>query len=358
MPKSIFETPAIQSGKSFDWAVSRWWILLIAMTMMIWSTISTDVRAVEPEMQTNQAWIENLKKGDALKIDGTKEAFEFVFSRLPDRVFVFPTENYYYFTFPANGLIYAGNLRLAAQDRDDGVIHFAAFMQANQSSPSGEMMYKAMSIDDGVEVEKLTPFSYRVSHKLKSVIFQLNDVSAIKPPEEIVAKGEKYIGLVVDESGIRFFLFYNEIHRLFSYVLDETDGVLDQFDQTETDGRILLGRRTGFAFYNHHYLDRRVLIGVHGANTVVNNYYDGPADQLPENHIANDNLRQSIVDSDPSVKGELDEFGYFMSGEGRYLISPYSQYLHIEELDGYEQCASNADLDAEVYDACFISEDG
>lgn len=48
-----------------------------------------------------------------------------------------------------------------------------------------------------------------------------------------------------------------------------------------------------------------MLIGVHGANTVVNNYYDGPADQLPENHIVNDNLRKSIVDSDLTMKDAL-----------------------------------------------------
>ena len=139
--------------------------------------------------------------------------------------------------------------------------------------------------------------------------------------------------------------------------MDETDGVLDQFVPTSQGGRILIGLRPGFALYDHHYLNRRVLIGVHGNNTIVNNYYDGPADQLPENHIQNDNLRKSIVDADPSVKGELDEFGYFSSGEGRYLIAPYMQYLSLEELDGYDQCANHPEISAELYDACFISED-
>jgi hypothetical protein len=140
-------------------------------------------------------------------------------------------------------------------------------------------------------------------------------------------------------------------------VLNETGEVFDQLDKTELSERILVGQRTGFAFYNHHHLDRRVLIGVHGANTVVNNYFDGPADQLPENHIVNDNLRKSIIDSNPSMKDRLDAFGYLKSGEGRYLIVPYIQYYTIEELAGYDQCATDTNLATKFYDACFVSGD-
>ncbi|MEM9330586.1 MAG: hypothetical protein AAGA53_04625 [Pseudomonadota bacterium] len=308
-----------------------------------------------PKLTTNQSLIENQKTGSALEINNVQEAFEFVFSQLPDRVFVYPTENYYYFTFPANGVIYAGNLRLAAQDRDKGILHFATFRQANQAAEAGEMLYKPFTQADGVTVEKNSAFSYRVSYKNKSVIFDLNDVSDIQPPASIVAEGEKYLGLVVDESGFRFFLFYNEKHKLFAYILDETSVVPDQLLETPISNRIKIGARSGFAFYDHHYLDRRILIGVHGANTIVNNYFDGPADQLPENHIKNDNLRKAIVDSDPNVKGAIDKFGYFKNGAGRYLVAPYIQYLWPDELSGYEQCASDKTLTQEIYDACFYA---
>ena len=196
-----------------------------------------------------------------------------------------------------------------------------------------------------------------MTYKDKQVVFQLNDVSAVVPPKEIIAEGEKYLGLVADESGVRFFLFYNEKHKVFAYVLDETVDPLDQFIETEPGSRTLVGLRTGFAFYDHHHLDRRVLIGVHGANTVVNNYFDGPADQLPENHIKDDNLRKAIVDSDERAKGMLDTFGYFKGGEGRYLIVPYIQYLSTEELRGYNECASDKSLPKETYDACFFADD-
>ncbi len=322
----------------------------LAMTAML-----TPAIASANNLHTNQAWIEQMQQSSQLVINNADDAFEHVFSQLPERVFVYPTENYYYFTFTAGGVTYAGNLRLAAQDRDKGIIHFAAFTQANAATEAGEMMYKTLSAKDGVKVEKLAPLSYRVTWKNKPVEFQLNDVSTIKPPADIVAAGEKYLGLVADESGLRFFLFYNETHKIFAYVLDETGSVLEQFNTLKQDGRIWLGQRTGFAFYDHHHLDRRVLIGVHGGNTIVNNYHDGPADQLPENHIKDDELRKAIVASDPAMDGKLDGFGYLTSGEGRYLIAPYSQYETVEELEGYDTCASDPDMAPEIYDACFTA---
>ena len=255
--------------------------------VMVVSVPALSAGDASPKLATNQAWIENLQAGSKLKVENVEDALGIVFSRLPDEVFVYPTENYYYFTFPADGVIYAGNMRLAAQDRDKGIIHFAAFQQANQSSQAGEMLYKALSADDGVKVEKLGPFSYRVTYREKPVVFKLNDVSAIRPPSHIIAVGEKYLGLVADESGLRFFLFYNQTHKIFSYVLDEATDVLDQFNLTKQNGRILVGQRTGFVVYDHHYLDRRVLIGVHGANTVVNNYYDGPAHNIDKSLLLN-----------------------------------------------------------------------
>ena len=327
---------------------------LVAVTL----TLSQPASASDQiELRTNQSWVESLQRSAPVKFDNAMDAFSLVFSKLPDKVFVFPTENYYYYTFSAHGVIYAGNLRLAAQDRDQGILHFAILKQANAANDSSEIMYKALHAADGVKVEKVSDFAYRVTFKGKVVLFQLNDVSSIVPPKEIVADGERYLGAVFDESGIRFFLFYNARLKVFAYVLDETAPVLDLFMPMEKDSRILIGHRTGFALYRHHHLKRKVLIGVHGGNTVVNNYYDGPADQLPENHIKDDNLRKSIIDSDPNVAGQLDPFGYLNSGEGRYLIVPYTQYLDTSELADYDVCATSKEVGPDRYDGCFISSD-
>jgi len=45
------------------------------------------------------------------------------------------------------------------------------------------------------------------------------------------------------------------------------------------------------------------------------------------------------------------------TGEGRYLIAPYTQYETTGELAGYDQCADDPDTAAEIYDACFTAGD-
>ena len=53
--------------------------------------------------------------------------FTFVLGNLPDRVKVYPTENYYYFSFFHDHVRYAGNIRLDVIDRDEGKVHFAYY---------------------------------------------------------------------------------------------------------------------------------------------------------------------------------------------------------------------------------------
>src|SRR6185295_3505585 len=109
-------------------------------------------------------------------------------------------------------------------------------------------------------------------------------------------------------------------------------GVADDLVPAKPAGRISIGRRTGFAFYRDHRIERKILIGVFAANSELNNYFDGPFDQLPENFIEGDSLRQAIIASDPSVKGQIDRLGNFADGEGRYLIHPYMLYRRQAEL--------------------------
>ncbi|MFY9626042.1 MAG: hypothetical protein WAJ91_16890, partial [Rhodoplanes sp.] len=52
-----------------------------------------------PQIKTNQSYIEEVDRQTKLAIDDPMAVFTFVFNSLPDRVKVYPTENYYYFTF-------------------------------------------------------------------------------------------------------------------------------------------------------------------------------------------------------------------------------------------------------------------
>src|SRR5262245_60318212 len=73
-----------------------------------------------PSIQTNQAYVEEVTRATSINVDDPMSVFGYMMSKLPERVKVFPTENYYYFGFIHNGIRYAGNIRLDASNRDEG----------------------------------------------------------------------------------------------------------------------------------------------------------------------------------------------------------------------------------------------
>jgi hypothetical protein len=54
---------------------------------------------------------------------------------------------------------------------------------------------------------------------------------------------------------------FNTRLKIFHYVLDETGKVADSFFSPKGKDRILVGKRTGFAFYKDHHRNRKILIG-------------------------------------------------------------------------------------------------
>ena len=54
-----------------------------------------------PELQTQQSLVEQLSQPTVLDVRDPLAVFAFVINSLPDRVKVYPTENYFYFTFTA-----------------------------------------------------------------------------------------------------------------------------------------------------------------------------------------------------------------------------------------------------------------
>src|SRR3954452_25307594 len=67
-----------------------------------------------PRLETNESYVEEVLRPSTLAVGDIMAVFGYVFDSLPDRVKVFPTENYYYFSFFHNGIRYAGNFRLDA----------------------------------------------------------------------------------------------------------------------------------------------------------------------------------------------------------------------------------------------------
>ncbi len=311
-----------------------------------------------PELHTNQQFIENMGTPSKVKIDDIDAVFSMVLHRLGDVVHVYPTENYYYFSFFHNGMTYSGNFRLGVTDRDQGKIHFTYYPTYNGWRRDPIDKYKIYGPGDGVEVAKVDDLNYRVSYRGKSVVFALNDLRDVKPPAAIMNPDETYIGPVFDESGMQFYLLYNSRLKVFHYILNETDGIPDALDVSDFSPRILIGQRTGFAFYLDKNKPRKILIGVFAENSNVNNYLDGPFDQLPDNFIRGETLRKALVDFVPELKGHITRYGFWKNGESRYLIGPYYYYTYPEQLALFDECATSPDMSGDYYYKCFLVQDG
>ena len=158
-----------------------------------------------PHLTTNEVEIVEALRPSTLAIDDPVAVFAYVLGQLPERVQVYPTENYYYFRFIHNGVPYAGNIRLAAANRDQGEVNFSYNEQPADWNEDPPNRHAALGAAQGVTVEKLAPLVYRIalSQSLggKSVTFALNDLSQVKPPAGFLAADETFIGPSFDEFG-------------------------------------------------------------------------------------------------------------------------------------------------------------
>ncbi len=329
---------------------------LMLLALPLPSAFAGDPGPDAPKLKTEQEYLEELTRDTKLDINDPLAVFDFVMSSLPERVKIYPTENYFYFTFMHKGVTYAGNIRLDASDRDQGYVNFAYFEEYAYWRQPDEPIYRHLNATDGVTVEKLDKFSYRVSFRGKSVIFDLNDLSNVKPPEGMLNPNEDYLGPIYDESGIQFYLVFNKDLKVFHYILNESGPVPEVFDQSKVSDRIIVGRRTSFAFYKDKKRDRKILIGVFEGNTQLNNYFDGPFDQLPDNFQEGDALRKAILTILPEYEGKLDRWGSLPDGSERYAITPYMYYASVDDLAYFDKCVNDKNRPEDQYYACFSVE--
>jgi hypothetical protein len=304
------------------------------------------------QVQSNEPAAAEASPQIALAIDDPVAVFGFVFGQLPEHVQITPTENYFYLRFTRGGVSYAGNIRLAAADRDQGKVHFAYSEQPIDWNPDPKTYHVVLGREHGIAVDKAGPLTYRVTRGAKSVSFVLNDLSKVKPPAGAIKPDETFLGPVFDESAMRFFLVFNSRLKIFHYVLDESAPVADQFGPLDGVDQIQIGKRTGFAFYQ--FDGRKILIGVNDRQSRLNTYLDGPFDQLPENFIEGEALREAIVAADPSARGKIDRLGNFADGSGRYLIHPYLLYRRTADLRLFHRCIMTRRVAVADRAACFV----
>jgi hypothetical protein len=315
------------------------------------ASILVATTAVANQIRTNEAFVEEMLAEPEFDIQDIDAVFDYVFQQLPDAVTVYPTENYYYFKFMHGGTLYAGNFRLDVADRDLGIVHFGYFNEFNVFGKEVLADHRGFDATHGVTVSKIADLSYSVRRGDKTVIFNLNDLRGVKPPETLVRTSESYLGPVFDESGVRFFLLWNQERKMFLYVLDESHRAETHFLSAISD-QIIIGVRTGFAYYKDRYLDRWILIGVLRHESIINSYYDGPFDQLPDNFVQGDELRSAFLQLSPEVEGKIDRFGNSHDLKGRMLADPYILYSEEEDLSRYDKCVADA-ADADDFYLCF-----
>ena len=308
-------------------------------------------RADDNPINFNEAYVDQVRRHPSVDIASLDDVFDYVFSSLADDVTVYPTENYYYFKFLHGGIPYAGNFRLDVADRDRGIIHFAYFSENNPFTEQHLSEHRAFSKEQGVEVRKVDDLVYAVTWKGQTVTFHLNDLRDVRPGEGQIGPGETYLGPVFDESGVQMFLLWNQALEMFLYVLDQEVPSEEYFVSAASD-RIRIGLRTSFAWYQDRYRDRMILAGVRAAETQLNTFFDGPFDQLPDNFLRGEELRQALLTLSPDVDGKIDRIGNSHDLTGRMLVDPYILYQEEEDLVVFDQCAAAA-VDEATYYPCF-----
>lgn len=326
---------------------------IAALGLVLLATAAAAQGAGPPPLQTNEAYVNDVMRKSTLAIDDPMAVFAYVLGSLPDRVKVYPTENHYYFSFDLNGVRYAGNIKIDARLRSEGKVEFSYYEDRGPWLPDAKATALTLDASRGVTVEQVEPLAYRISYRNKSVVFALNDLSQVKPPATALAPDDHFIGPIFDESAVRFFLLFNSRLKVFHYILDETVAPADVFVPAPVGhGRILIGKRTGFAVYRDQQRERKILIGVFRDNVAANNYIDGPFDQMPDNFIVGDAYRQAILAVEPDLKGLINRYGSFPDG-ARFAVEPYMEYRSPRDLTIFDRCATSRRILPPRHAACF-----
>jgi hypothetical protein len=245
--------------------------------------------------------------------------FRAVFRQLPDDVQVGPTENYVYWRMAVDGRELNGNIRLAVDGLPRGEISFAygeptEFLDDAERSDRLAVA-RTFSKADEVRVDAVDAFTVRVGHEEKTVVFHLNRLAQELPDGFPLAPAETFLQRTEDESGLRFFLLFNEVENYFFWVLDESTPVPDHFRTLAPD--VVSGRRTGFVFWIQEPLGgRKVLASVRSASLQRNDPYDGPFDQLADTFVQGDGLRPYFERAMPWLRGRVDAWGH-ISGDAK-----------------------------------------
>jgi len=329
-------------------------VVLLTLTAAFSAHASPDAVVVSERLiVSNDAFIAGLYTN--LDLDDPSSVFRYVYRRIPGQVSVYPSEGYYYWQFPARGLVIRGCFTLQAKSRDLGEMGFGfvgCVSDPNGAAPSyGASGSLDLKRDEGVRLDRIDEWTYRARFEGKSVTFHLIDPGLDPPAPDRIHPDEEYVGTSFDESGLRFHLLFNRrIERMYWMLADEEffPEVLALVSEN-----LVLGERTRFVFYADRAFRRRILVGVQGDNVRWNSWYDGPFDQLPDTHVkaGRIDLRRYLVAHAGLGPEAIDEYGYYPDRDGvRIALTPYTIYNDLEDLSFVDDVVDSGATGSELYE--------
>lgn len=265
------------------------------------------------------------------------EVLNDLFKQIGPVATIYPTENYYYFSFFRGGKSYSGSLRLAVDSRDKGIVQFACYETYTSwlEVDGAAGIQKELSQANGVFVKKIGNFEYDIAIEGVVVKFLLNKIDQT-PDKDKLGTGEKFAGRLLDDSGLVFDLVYNRTEKVFYFVLDTKSRVTDAF--VKLKDKVYVGKRTGFVFFEDVILKRFILIAVHSEEIYKNSPYDGPFDQLPENFYEEVGFWGYVYDAHPELLGKLTAGGTYLESELIFGILAYRAYVSKKDLEFIDSC--------------------
>lgn len=310
-------------------------VLLLAGAYVLYSASGQPARTSLSGVVTNESYINGLYHD--LDVSDVKAVFRYVFTNLENEVTVYPSENYYYFKFTAAGKTYTGSISLPAERIDRGIISVGYTIKPEDRTRQKYFRTKGGSHDftedDGLVVDRISGFRYRLTYEGKSVIFNLFDGGLEPPKKAKLRSDEVYVGPSFDDSGLQFFLIFNKTVNKLYWVLNEEEFAPEKF--TKYTPNVVIGDRTEFAFYVDSVNNRKIMVGVEGLNVLHNGWFDGPFDQMPDNYVKAGKIqvKKYLVAHYGFSEDMIDKYGKFNSQDNTRLpVAPYRVYFDRNEL--------------------------
>lgn len=285
--------------------------------------------------------IEDLKSGSREEACSPEKTLPELLRHIGAEADIYPSENYYYFSFYRAGSLFSGSLRLASDRRDKGIADYVCYEAYRPwSSESGAIrVQEHLGASDGLQLTKQSDRVYLISYGGHQTRFSLHELDHQTPGSQLMP-GETRVGRLFDESGAAFELIFNSTLNHFYFLLDIPLSAPD--DLTKLSAYTSISRRTGFVYYYQLDVSRYVLVAVNRHENVTNTAFDGPGDQLPENDYGSINFWDYVYRAYPDMEGRHTIGGTIKSpADARgmiFAIMPYRLYDYPENLGFIENC--------------------